>query len=48
MPPRFGSIGVGLGFSMVPATVAAMPVMDRAAGVCGASSTPADGGAPRG
>lgn len=44
MPPQFGGIGVGLGFTLVPATVAATPIADRAAGTCGASSSSSDGG----
>ncbi len=47
MPPRFGGIGVGLGFSLVPATTAAASVAARGAGTCGASSG-SDAGAPRG
>lgn len=40
MPRRYGGIGVGLGFTTVPATVRAMNpvVMARPAGVCGSSS----------
>jgi hypothetical protein len=47
MPPVFGNIGVGLGFSLVRARVAAAPVAARGAGVCGASAA-TDAGAPRG
>jgi hypothetical protein len=48
MPPVFGNIGVGLGFSLVKARVAAMPAAARGAGTCGATSGGTDGGAPRG
>ncbi|MFO0558435.1 MAG: hypothetical protein U0269_10500 [Polyangiales bacterium] len=44
MNPMFGGIGVGLGFSLVPATTAAMSAPSRGAGTCGASSGSDAGG----
>jgi hypothetical protein len=44
MNPMFGGIGVGLGFSLVPATAAPMSATSRGAGTCGASSGSDAGG----
>jgi hypothetical protein len=45
MPPRFGDIGVGLGFTLTTARTTAMSATARPAGACGGSTTtPTDGG----